>query len=314
MKKDCESIEQLLIDDLDDALNHQERAALADHLAICPDCRSSQEKLKKATAAATILRHQRESVTMPVNLPVTIKAGLVSRKPLFSRRVWRFATMMTMIVLLIAVAFVYQNVILGGKAAYSAIPVTDAALSGNTAERASGLTNDTGILDTGKSAAQAAQSVLTMATTRAATKAAAATTAAGMPTPPFVLYSGSMADLKPLREAIIPDTQNTTTSEAFRAALPEALADASLLRILTNSGESIQQVVFLAGYSEPKALAAITQLRATVKPEDHTVTLDLIYPVNHSRLIDLFGPSLYNQLLPSVTERQLTYLLIMIGG
>jgi len=317
MKNDCSSYEDLMIKDLDDALDSHEKAIMAGHLSDCSDCRALHLKQKKAQAAAFVLRREREMATMPVSLPVAIKQQLVPRRSIFSRNALRFASTLTMVVLLVVVVLVYQSVFPGNReSAVLNAPTTAAIPKNGNLQENTDQPKDYSAVD---SSAPTKQAIATAAGNQVETGASDRTTAGtGTITkstnPPYVLYSGSLADLKPLQEAIDEQGNLSTASESFLETLPVSLAGADVLRVLTNPGEPIKKVMILAGYSKEQAMVQLDLIRSSQLPEDQFISLEIVYPVSHVRLIDLLGQPLYDELLPDEPDRQRTYLLFMIGG
>jgi len=314
MRLDCDTVEVLLLDDLDDALDNVGRQRLDRHLADCPDCRALQGKMRQAQDAAAILRRQRESVKMPAHIPALIKQRLTPRKSFFGFPLWRVASTMAMVILMIAVVLVYQNVILEKRQAQTGSVSPSAAYGvnkdGDTGTRE--ITSEG--IDGSKSAAKAAQSVPMASTTAAGTRTSGADMAVSQTTTPFVLYNGSLEDLKPIWTTPDKSQSGNTAESMLQNALSDTLSGARVLRILTNPDEPVSKVIILAGYETVQARLAFDNLQSLYRTVNPMVSVSLVVPDEQARLTALFGQSLYNQLLPSINERQLTYLLIGIGG
>lgn len=314
MRLDCDTVEVLLLDDLDDALDNVGRQRLDHHLADCPDCRALQEKMKRAQDAAAILRQQREAVAMPTHVPALVKQRLAPRRKAFGFPLWRVASTMAMVILMIAVVLVYQNVILGKRQAQTGSVSPGAAFGVNKDGDASTRESANEGTDGGKASAKAAQSVPAAMTTAAGTRTAGMDMAISQAAMPFVLYNGSLEDLKPIWTAPDKSQSGNTAESMLRNALSDTLSDARVLRVLTNPDVPVRQVIILAGYEAEQARQAFDTLQSLYRTVNSTVSVSLIIPDEQARLTTLFGQPLYNQLLPSINERQLTYLLIGIGG
>lgn len=331
MIQDCAFYEELMTDDMDGQLSPEHRAILQDHLDQCPDCRQLYEKMAIAHAASELLKKQRTAAVMPAHLPVMIKQRLHKRPAWFGIPVWRYATGLAMVVLLIAVVFVYKNVLPNTQSgAIAGTPGMDAALAGrqDIGDEKESATIQSDLSD--QTAFNKSTGVLSVAvaTTAAASRSAASSSEIVVTNAPYVLYSGSLTDLKPIRDllAIPAFTTDGPTLESgstampaipesfFKDTLPATISSAKILRVLTNSSETVKQVIIMAGFDEASAMQALDQLRLQVNPDQSAVQMETVLPIGHARLADLLGQPLYEQLLPSSMERQLTYLLIIIGG
>jgi predicted anti-sigma-YlaC factor YlaD len=327
MKKECKSIEQLLLDDLDNAIDQNNRTILYRHLESCSICRKRKEQLSCVQAATAPLRSQRDHLTIPIGLTVALKEQLADLRPQKKLWSWRFASALTMVVLLIAFAFVYQNLFINNRQSNS---MTTSALAKfqadssdqsfgnkNTAEAAAKPAAQTTQQAAVPSVAQAADNMTRAATAGAAGTAAGKAFDAGNALASergFALYSGSIAELNLLQDIAENQTKAVTSPTEFRTVLPEILSDASVFRILTDQSEPLMRVIILAGYDAKAASEASNRLSASLKPDNRAILMELIAPVNHDRLINIFGQSLYNQMQLTQNDRQLTYLLIRIGG
>ena len=314
MRLDCDTVEGLLLDDLDDALDNVKRERLMRHLADCPDCRALQEKMRHAQDAAAILRRQRESVIMPAHVPALIKQQLTPKRSFFGFPLWRVASTMAMVILMIAVVLVYQNVILGKSQTQTGTATPSAAFGDNRGDDTGTRESAKEPADVIKPATKAAQPVTSAATTAAGNRTAGIDMAISQSAPPFVLYNGSLADLKPIWSVSDKNQTESTAESTLQIAVSESLSDARVLRILTNPGEPVRKVIILAGYDATQARQEINTLQSLYRVANPTVSITLVEPDDQPRLTALFGQSLYSQLLPSINERQLTYLLIEIGG
>jgi len=314
MRLDCDTVEVLLLDDLDDALDNVGRQRLDRHLADCADCRALQEKMRAAHEATAVLRRQREAATMPSHVPALVKQKLTPRQKFFGVPLWRVASTAAMVILMVAVVLVYQNVILGKRPAQTGTVSPSAAYGINK-------DGDTGSreivsegVDGSKSTAKSAQSMPIATTTAAGTRTAGADMAVSQANTPFILYNGSLEDLKQIWT--IPEkSQSGATSESMlRNALSDTLSSARVLRILTNPDEPVRRVIILAGYEADPARKAFDTLQSLYRTTNPTVSVTLVDPDEQVKLTALLGQALYTQLLPSINERQLTYVLIGIGG
>ncbi len=325
MKLDCENCERLLADDMDGLLDRDDRISLENHLAQCPECRQLREKLAKARSAVAILRTQRAEVVMPVNLTVEIKRQIQRPPALFGVPLWRYATGLVMVVLMVAVILVYQQIMPSATLENATgNPVTDMGVA------SPGFAQDQKGQSTQQTGAQPQETKtdnmsIAVATTGADYRSSEQSLAVSETTQPFILYSGSLTDLEPIRDLMTsPETEATAksgddspiqvTETFFTQTLPDALSDAKVLRVLTNSGHTVKQVVIMAGFTDEQAADVLDRLRLEVAMGHPDIRIETVYPISHVRLEDLLGCPLYEKLLPSQTERQLTYLLIMIGG
>lgn len=338
MKPFCRKWRSLMLADLDLALEPERREQLLAHLQACTSCREQQRLLAAAQAATTPLRLQRTAALAPADLTAAVMSQIpeasTNPMPAFAAsrsvqpvpnmmRMRRYATALATVFLLIALVIVYrsinqtiqqtrQNTVSSGTPTTTALPQQAEAASGKGfdmnaqvagAGSASIPAASDGVRNSDKSA------IAANGQTAAATGSTRAAGSNGSLAPPTVLgyrlYTGSLTDLATL----------TDQSSAYRLP-PQLLADATVMRILTSPADAtlpVRQVIILAGY--PAGIADnMASLFQAARTADSKIAVETITPENQSRLAAIFGDALYAQLLPTAADRQLTYIMITIGG
>ncbi len=345
----CNKWRQQLLREQDNELDAESLAQLRAHLKTCAGCRAERDLLHEAYAATAILRRQRASAVAPANLPKLVMAavtfepdldllkaeGVDSEPDSDSGSVWmqpgrqrslRYASALLLVFLVVTLIFVYRAVGLSltstaGTGSFT--PATTAAVAAKVTTEAhdSGAFTTGGILESAPGGVQGTTpmtfagiptNATAAGTTRKETRAAGTTAAtAGATTTAttsagYRLYTGSLTELDKLVKA----------GEQF-GMQPQLLSNAAALRILTSPADPelpVRKAVVLAGYPLVDARAAVDSFRSTMPVDNTTTTVELVPPGDQQLLVDIFGKALYEQLLPTEKERELTYVMITIGG
>ncbi|MGI6298068.1 MAG: anti-sigma factor family protein [Saccharofermentanales bacterium] len=342
MKMFCNKWRLELLREQDNELDTASLIKLQAHLEVCSDCRAERELLIKARSAVAPLRAQRLAVVVPEGLSQLVMAGINAEPELEAeeteitavadsaantgsywskpgrQRSLRYASALLLVFMVVTLVFVYRNVALSQRATQSSFAMaTTAAMAGIPTNA-----NDSGAYTTG--GRQETSQVFNQEGSTAATATrppeetrtaggmtiygttAGTTAATTVAAPGYRLYTGSLTELDKL-----------VKSGEKLGLQPQLLSNASVLRILTSPADAAQPVkkaVILAGYPIAEATSAADSFRGSVPPDALKITVELIPPGDQPLLVKLFGEALYSQLLPTEKERQLTYVLITVGG
>ncbi len=336
MKIFCNRWRQLMLTDLDEPLDAAGRIRLEAHLQSCPACREQHRQLAAARAATAPLRRQRAEMPVPQGLNAAIRsqitASAANRQPVAQSsaidlpgqpaphrsasgrsRPLQAATALATVFLVIALIIVYRSI---GQSMQTARLTSTANSSTAASARTEALDQARQYEISGGAAVAAGDasaksspangSGLDKSASASGGTSGAVSVPAGNAAPGYRLYTGSLTDLGTL----IAQVPNFSLS-------PQLLADASVLRILVSPADStlpVRQAVILAGYPAAEAARLAGQFRSAIPANSSQISVETIPPESQSRLAALFGDALYAQLLPNATDRQLTYIMITIGG